>query len=197
MLSMDEFIDATYTLLHAPKTGSPLMAELSITVSPVELQQEEWTPTRFIYQPQPPTGGWGSSKTLDKGPGPCATDIRNVREQMRRKTNPERLLFTLTGSKWTLAPHLVRLFPEHSIYVSAFGGTASEFVHKHPSQREVFNDLDGNIYSVFAVLRDDRSVMKLLRLLDNSHAFSTPLRGVLRQTSRQRYQPARASVLLS
>jgi DNA adenine methylase len=81
----------------------------------------------------------------------------------------ERLLFCYPGSKRTLAPQYVKLFPAHSVYVSPFVGTAAEFTCKYPSKREIINDLDGNIYSVFAVLRNERWFKQLLRLLKYSH----------------------------
>jgi DNA adenine methylase len=46
---------------------------------------------------------------------------------------------------------------------------ASEFAHKPPSRREIFNDIDNNVYSVFAVLRDEPQCQQLLSLLENSH----------------------------
>jgi site-specific DNA-adenine methylase len=89
--------------------------------------------------------------------------------QRPQTTTPEQLLFTYPGSKARLASRLVRFFPEHDIYVSAFGGTGIEFAHKRPSRREVFNDIDDNIYAVFAVLRDRRLYEQLLRRLEHSH----------------------------
>jgi DNA adenine methylase len=84
------------------------------------------------------------------------------------RLKPERLLFGYAGSKWTLSPKYVSLFPKHSVYVSPFGGTASEFAFKERSHREVFNDLDDNVYSVFAVLRDRTLRPELMRMLETS-----------------------------
>jgi DNA adenine methylase len=61
------------------------------------------------------------------------------------------------------------MFPPHKIYVSAFLGTGSEFAVKQPSWREIANDLDDSIYSVFTVLRDERLFGRLIHLLENSH----------------------------
>lgn len=92
---------------------------------------------------------------------------------MRRKqdrVSPKRLLFGYAGSKAVLAPKYIAMFPKHRIYVSPFGGTAAEFAFKDKSQREIYNDLDHSVYSVFAVLRDRRKLLpELIRLLDNSH----------------------------
>jgi DNA adenine methylase len=78
-------------------------------------------------------------------------------------------MYCYAGSKWRLAPQFVRLFPPHKTYLSLFLGTGSEFAFKEPSRREIVNDLDDNIYSVFSVLRDERLFSRLLHLLENSH----------------------------
>ena len=62
----------------------------------------------------------------------------------------------------------VRLFPPHSLYVVPFVGTAAEFAVKEPSKREVINDIDSNVYSVFALLRDRRLFKELLYQLANT-----------------------------
>lgn len=84
------------------------------------------------------------------------------------ESKPKRLMFPYPGSKWTLAPKYVKLFPSHSIYVVPFVGSAAEFAVKEPSKREVVNDIDGNVYSVFAVLRDKRLFKELIYLLRNT-----------------------------
>jgi hypothetical protein len=86
----------------------------------------------------------------------------------RKSERIKRLLFCYAGSKGRLAPQLVRLFPPHKTYLSPFLGTGSEFVSKRPSLREIANDLDDNIYSVFTVLRDERMFNRLIHLLENS-----------------------------
>ena len=68
-----------------------------------------------------------------------------------------------------LAQQLVGLFPKHSLYVSPFVGTASEFAFKEPCRREIIGDKDENVYSVFAVLRDNRLFKRLIHLLENSN----------------------------
>lgn len=88
---------------------------------------------------------------------------------MDAKSTIKRSLFTYPGSKRKLAPQYAKLFPKHSLFVSAFAGSAAEFSFKPPAKREILNDLDGNIYSVFATLRDERLYQRLLRLLKYSH----------------------------
>lgn len=81
----------------------------------------------------------------------------------------KRLMYCYAGSKWHLAPQFVRLFPPHRTYLCPFLGTGSEFAFKEPSRREIVNDLDDSIYSVFSVLRDERLFRRLIHLLENSH----------------------------
>ena len=78
-------------------------------------------------------------------------------------------MYCYAGSKWRLAPKLVRLFPPHKIYLSPFFGTGAELAFKAPSRLEVANDLDDNVYAVFSVLRDERQFSRLLHRLENSH----------------------------
>jgi DNA adenine methylase len=89
---------------------------------------------------------------------------------METKSNKlKRLLYCYSGSKWRLASQLVQFFPPHRTYLCPFLGTGSEFAVKERSRREIANDLDDNIYSVFSVLRDQRQFRQLIRLLENSH----------------------------
>ena len=63
-------------------------------------------------------------------------------------------LFAYPGSKWHLMPHLVRLFPKHEHYVTAFGGSGTDILRKKRSKIETFSDLDQDIINCFRVLRD-------------------------------------------
>ena len=86
-----------------------------------------------------------------------------------KRITSERLLFPYPGSKQKLARHIVPLFPPHELFVSGFAGTGSEFCHKSPSKREIINDIDHNIYAIFAVLRDKKFFRQLLYWMQNSH----------------------------
>lgn len=58
------------------------------------------------------------------------------------------------GGKWKLAPWIIAHLPPHRVYVESFGGGASVLLRKQRSYAEVYNDLDGEIVNVFAMLRD-------------------------------------------
>jgi DNA adenine methylase len=69
------------------------------------------------------------------------------------------------GGKWRLAPRLIKIFPEHHVYVEAFGGAASVLMLKPRSDAEIYNDLDGEIVNVFRILQVEARARKLEKLL--------------------------------
>jgi len=53
--------------------------------------------------------------------------------------------------------NILKHFPKHSTYVEAFGGAASILFQKEPSEIEIYNDLEQNVYSFFKVLSNSES----------------------------------------
>lgn len=68
------------------------------------------------------------------------------------------------GGKFRLAPWIQEFFPDHHIYVEAFGG-GSVLLCKERSYSEVYNDLDDEVVNLFRVLRDPVQSEQLARAL--------------------------------
>ncbi|MGA2256073.1 MAG: hypothetical protein ABSG53_15610 [Thermoguttaceae bacterium] len=69
------------------------------------------------------------------------------------------------ASRIRLTKTLVSRFPPHLVYVSPFQGLATELATKAPCRREIIHDGNHNVYSVFAVLRDERLANDLIERL--------------------------------
>lgn len=61
------------------------------------------------------------------------------------------------GGKGKQLPYLLPLIPVTRIYVEPFGGGGSVLLNRPVSEIEVYNDLDGQLVNLFAVLRDPES----------------------------------------
>lgn len=64
------------------------------------------------------------------------------------------------GGKYYLANKLIKYIPEHNTYVEVFGGGAQLLFAKEPYGVEVYNDIDGNIVSLFRVLQKEETFKK-------------------------------------
>jgi DNA adenine methylase len=65
------------------------------------------------------------------------------------------------GGKYYLAEWIISQFPMHRVYVEPFGGMANVLLKKHPSEVELFNDLDGRVVNFFRVIRDPGKLAEL------------------------------------
>ncbi len=55
------------------------------------------------------------------------------------------------GGKFYMLDVILKLIPEHEIYIEPFGGSAKVLINKPPSKVEIYNDLDKRIANLFYV----------------------------------------------
>lgn len=60
------------------------------------------------------------------------------------------------GGKFYMAKKLIEMFPEHKYYIEGFGGAGHIIMRKQPSEIDVYNDINSDLYIFFKVLRSDR-----------------------------------------
>jgi DNA adenine methylase len=60
--------------------------------------------------------------------------------------------FPYIGGKSFLADIIIKLIPEHKIYVEPFCGSAKVLLNKPPSKIEVYNDADLRLSNLFYVV---------------------------------------------
>lgn len=79
-------------------------------------------------------------------------------------THPTRPVVRWHGGKWRLAPWIIEHMPPHRVYVECYGGGGSVLLRKPRAYAEVYNDLDGEIVTLFRVLRDPAQAARLVEL---------------------------------
>jgi DNA adenine methylase len=63
-------------------------------------------------------------------------------------------LIPYLGGKRLLAKTIIPLFPKHEMYCEPFSGSATILLEKEPSTREVLNDINSDIVTLFRVVRN-------------------------------------------
>ncbi len=66
-----------------------------------------------------------------------------------------RAVLKYPGSKWSIAPKLVELIPEHHSYVEPYFGSGAVLFNKPPSDIETVNDLDSEVVNLFQCIKED------------------------------------------
>lgn len=59
------------------------------------------------------------------------------------------------GSKWSLAPWIISMFPKHRSYLEPFFGSGAVLFNKPRSGIETVNDLDNNVVNLFECIREN------------------------------------------
>ena len=57
------------------------------------------------------------------------------------------------GSKWRLAPKIIKIFPKHLSYIEPFCGTASILIRKEFSKLEIINDIHSDLTNLYLILQ--------------------------------------------
>ncbi len=70
------------------------------------------------------------------------------------------------GTKTRMVKHILKVIPEHKVYVEPFGGVALVLLNKPKSKREIYNDIDNNLINFFKVLREKEKREKLKDMLN-------------------------------
>jgi len=67
-----------------------------------------------------------------------------------------RPLIRYVGSKWTLAPKIIKYIPDVDTYNEPFAGSASVLLRKPRSPLEAINDASGDLWNMLVMFRDRR-----------------------------------------
>lgn len=77
-------------------------------------------------------------------------------------------LLRIQSSKFKISDWVLSFFPKHRIYVEPFGGCASILLNKSPSEVEVYNDLNRDLYNLFRILREPEQAQSLIYAVENT-----------------------------
>ena len=75
-------------------------------------------------------------------------------------------VLTRFGTKTRMIKNIIKIMPEHKVYVEPFGGVALVLLNKPKSKREIYNDIDCHLVNFFRVLREKEKREKLKDMLN-------------------------------
>lgn len=97
---------------------------------------------------------WEEDQVIGMG-----ADLLRVRSYLHsRYPQPKREIKPILkypGSKWRIAQWIISQFPEHTMYLEPYCGSAAVFLQKEPVEHEILNDINGDIVNLFRVLRQN------------------------------------------
>lgn len=86
------------------------------------------------------------------------------------------------SSKFKISDWVLSFFPKHRIYVEPFGGCASILLNKSPSDIEVYNDLNLDLYNLFRILREPEQAQSLIYAIENTPFSQKEFKQAFRNT---------------
>lgn len=81
-------------------------------------------------------------------------------------------LFCRIGTKAPIANNIIKLFPEHDMYVEPFVGSGAIYFHKEPSNKEVINDIDKELISSYRLVKQVSSDLNKYQDLDTMNKIT-------------------------
>jgi DNA adenine methylase len=77
----------------------------------------------------------------------------------------ERQILRWLGGKWKMAPWIITHFPNHEVYIEAFGGGANVLFRKESSRIEIYNEKHDDLVNFFQIIADRDNSNKLIAAL--------------------------------
>ena len=63
------------------------------------------------------------------------------------------------GAKQRIADWIIQNMPEHEVYLEPYFGSGAVFFSKTPVKIETLNDINGDIYNYFRVIRENAAAL--------------------------------------
>ncbi len=73
--------------------------------------------------------------------------------------------FAYFGGKFFLSNYIYDIMPPHRTFIEIFGGSGVISMNKTPSDYDIFNDLNKDIYNFFMILKEHDTTEELIRIL--------------------------------